>query len=442
MNGWHIDYAYASTDATTVNYNGSTENIKKPVAYVRGEYLFKDGFEIESQQITNVDTSIVGQQTIEYKSDFLWLSENTEQVVIVVDNEAPVIELTKDDAKTEFGEEYVEEGFVAIDNVDGDITNRVSVTKEGNFITYTVSDLAGNNATEIREIQYVDTIAPTLTLQGKTTVVIQKGKEFKEPGYVAVDKKDGDLSANVVVTNNVDNKTKGTYEITYEVTDEAGNVSTASRTVIVEDKKQKTIYLTFDDGPSVYTNELLDILKEYDVKATFFVVGNTSPEILKRMHDEGHAIGAHSLTHSYKTIYSSMDAYFKDLDAIIDIIEDATGERTKLIRFPGGSSNTVSKEYSIGIMGRIAEKVNEEGYTYFDWNVSSGDAGETKNTKKVFENITKGIEQYTTPVVLQHDTKKFSIDAVEDVILWAFEKGYDFGVLTPEYPIVKHKIFN
>ena len=93
-------------------------------------------------------------------------------------------------------------------------------------------------------------------------------------------------------------------------------------------------------------------------------------------------------------------------------------------------------------MGRVAEKVNEEGYTYFDWNVSSGDAGETKSTEKVFENITKGIEQYTTPVVLQHDTKKFSIDAVEEVILWAFEKGYDFGVLTPEYPIVKHKIFN
>jgi peptidoglycan/xylan/chitin deacetylase (PgdA/CDA1 family) len=139
---------------------------------------------------------------------------------------------------------------------------------------------------------------------------------------------------------------------------------------------------------------------------------------------------------------SSEENYFNDLDAILDIIENATGERTKLIRFPGASSNTVSKAYNIGIMGRLAEKVNEKGYTYFDWNVSSGDAGETISSKQVFNNIIKGIKEYNVPVVLQHDTKKYSIDAVEDVILWAFEQGYDFDVLTPEHPIVKHKIFN
>ena len=188
------------------------------------------------------------------------------------------------------------------------------------------------------------------------------------------------------------------------------------------------------------TEDTINCLKKYNVKATFFVVGKSYPDILKRMHDEGHAVGAHSLTHNYKKIYSSQEGYFEDLNAILDIIENATGERTTLIRFPGGSSNTVSKAYNIGIMGNLVKALNEQGFTYFDWNVSSGDAGETKDTEKVFENITKGIEQHNAPVVLQQDTKKYSVDAVEDVILWALEKGYEFGVLTPDYPIVKHKI--
>ena len=442
MNGWHIDYVYAEGGQPIVSYQDSAENISKPTAYVKGTYLFKDGFEVESEQTSEINTSQVGEQVVEYQTEFLWLSGSTEQIVLVVDDDAPVIKLTNNETKTEYGSEYIEEGFVAIDNVDGDITNRVAVIKEGDHITYTVQDLAGNSATAVREIRYIDTTAPTLTLQGKSTIVVQKGKAYTEPGFVAIDKKDGDITNRVITDNQIDTTKKGTYEIKYTVTDEAGNVSNAVRKVIVEDKESKTIYLTFDDGPSIYTEELLDILAKYNVKATFFVVGNPSPEILKRMHDEGHAIGAHSLTHNYKKIYSSEENYFNDLDAMLDIIENATGERTKLIRFPGGSSNTVSKAYNIGIMGRLAEKVNEKGYTYFDWNVSSGDAGETISSKQVFNNIIKGIKEYNVPVVLQHDTKKYSIDAVEDVILWAFEQGYDFDVLTPEYPIVKHKIFN
>lgn len=442
MNGWHIDYVYADK-STVIEYKDNSPTISEPTAYVKGTHVFKEGFPIESEPLTKVDTAIVGEQVIEYKADFLWMSETSEQTVVVIDNVSPVIKLKeKADYQTEYGDKYIEEGYIAIDNVDGDITNYVEVSTEGNHIVYTVKDFSGNTTTVTREVEYVDTIAPTLTLQGKETVVIQKGKEYKEDGYVAVDKKDGDISNRVIVDNQVDINKKGTYEIHYVVSDEAGNQTKAVRKVVVEDKDAKTIYLTFDDGPSIHTEYLLDILKKYDVKATFFVVGNTSPEILKRIVDEGHAIGAHSLTHNYKKIYSSQEGYFNDLNAILDVIENATGVRTSLIRFPGGSSNTVSKAYNIGIMGNLAKAVNEKGFTYFDWNVSSGDAGETKDTETIFNNITKGIEQFNVPVVLQHDTKKYSIDAVENVILWAFEKGYEFDVLSPEYPIVKHKINN
>ena len=444
LNGWHIDYVYASPSETeTVDYKDTPETVSKPVAYVRGKLFLKDGFEIESKRITNIDTSVVGEQKVEYQADFLWLSETAEQTIMVVDSVAPTIKLTENENYvTEFGDKYIEEGYIALDDVDGDITNLVSVSQEGDNIIYSVKDFAGNLTTAIRTIEYVDTTPPSLTLQGKDKVVIQKGNEYKEDGFLAVDKKDGDITEKVEIENKVDVNKKGTYEISYSVSDEAGNVTSAIRTVVVEDKNVKTIYLTFDDGPGPYTNDLLDILAKYDVKATFFVVGNLYPDVLERMYNEGHAIGAHSLTHDYKKIYSSEEGYFKDLNAILDVIENATGARTNLIRFPGGSSNSVSKAYNIGIMGRLAQKLNEEGYTYFDWNVSSGDAGETKDTKKIFENITKGIEQYKAPVVLQHDTKDYSVAAVEDVIVWALEKGYEFGVLTDGYPIVKHKISN
>ena len=109
---------------------------------------------------------------------------------------------------------------------------------------------------------------------------------------------------------------------------------------------KKRVYLTFDDGPSDNTEEILDILKKYDVKATFFVVGNTSEhgqELLKRIVEEGHSIGIHSYSHKYSAIYDSEESFFEDFNKISDYIYDVTGVRTQICRLPGGSSNTVSK---------------------------------------------------------------------------------------------------
>src|SRR5699024_5238173 len=105
--------------------------------------------------------------------------------------------------------------------------------------------------------------------------------------------------------------------------------------------KEKAVYLTFDDGPSENTGRILDILKQYNIKATFFVTGNNQEhdDMIKRAFDEGHSIGLHTYTHDYASVYASEEAYFDDLKKISDLVESIIGQKSYLIRFPGGSSN-------------------------------------------------------------------------------------------------------
>lgn len=208
-------------------------------------------------------------------------------------------------------------------------------------------------------------------------------------------------------------------------------------------ERGKVIYLTFDDGPSKFTEELLDILADYNVKATFFVTaGNPSYlDLIGRAKEEGHTIGIHCFNHDYKKIYVSERAYFADLQMIDDIIYEQTGERAELVRFPGGSSNEVSR-FNKGIMTRLTALVEEKGYRYFDWNVLSGDAGETKVTEEIIQNIIDGILKKDISVVLQHDLYDYSIAAVEEIIIWGLENGYAFLPLSADSPTIHHPIAN
>lgn len=205
----------------------------------------------------------------------------------------------------------------------------------------------------------------------------------------------------------------------------------------------KVVYLTFDDGPGPDTGGLLDVLKKYGVKATFFVTCNRAGnrQFIKRAYDEGHTIGLHSCTHDYAKIYTSEEAYFKDLEDVSNLVKDLTGVESKLIRFPGGSSNTVSKTYNKGVMSRLTKAVQEKGYAYFDWNVSSGDAGGANTSGMVYNNITKSLRgDYS--VVLQHDIKGFSVDAVENVIKFGKQYGFEFRALDINSPTAHHRVNN
>lgn len=208
----------------------------------------------------------------------------------------------------------------------------------------------------------------------------------------------------------------------------------------------KEIYLTFDDGPGQYTEKLLGILDKYDVKATFFVTNQYSDyiDLIKKEAEAGHSVVVHTYSHDYGKIYKSEKAYFADFDKMADLIEAQTGERPTIFRFPGGSSNTISAKYSKGIMTKLTKAAEERGLVYSDWNVSSGDAGETTKTEKVYKNVIKEIKQNgrIPSVVLQHDIKGFSVDAVEDIIKWGLDNGYTFKAMTETEGIVHHGVNN
>lgn len=400
----------------------------------------------------SVDSSKLGTYHIHYKAKKGIFSVQKSREVKIVDTKAPIIELNKIDGyypKT--GETYQEEGFTATDNYDGDITSKIKRTEDKNVITYTVSDSSGNKTSVQRTIEYNDGIAPTITLNGDSDITIKAGTRFEDPGCTAKDSHGNDISDSVSVSDNISTYRAGTYTITYSVTDKFGNETSIDRTVTVEAVKQtattssgnKVVYLTFDDGPGAHTQQLLDILDKYNVKVTFFVTNvNSGYENMIAKEAAGHTVAIHSASHDYKKIYSSVDAYFADLNEMSDIIYAQTGQRPKLIRFPGGSSNTVSLKYCSGIMTTLTKAVTDQGYKYFDWNVSSGDAGGTTSTEEVYQNVVNGMKSHNVSVVLQHDIKGFSVNAVERIIQWGLANGYTFLPLTTSTEDVHHGVNN
>ena len=381
-------------------------------------------------------------------------------VVEVADKEAPVIELSGDIEMTiEAGTQFEEPGFSADDNYDGDLTEKVkknndidTCTKQDVTITYSVKDSSGNEAVANRTVHIVDTTPPQITLTQGSTCYVKCGTEYMEAGYYAEDICDGDITDKVQVTGDVNTRECGSYTVSYKVSDSSGNTAEAVRTVRVYkpmtdnvvNPGNKVVYLTFDDGPGPYTQELLDVLDRYNVKATFFVT-NGKPDYQNLIAEEasrGHTVAIHSASHDYSRIYQSVDAYFDDLNEMNNIIFTQTGKYADIIRFPGGSSNTVSRSYCEGIMSQLVCAVEAKGFRYCDWNVSSGDAGSANTASQVICNVINGIKGRNISIVLQHDIKKFSVDAVEEIIQWGLSEGYTFLPITSTTPMSHHGINN
>lgn len=178
------------------------------------------------------------------------------------------------------------------------------------------------------------------------------------------------------------------------------------------------VYLTFDDGPSIYTQDILDILDRYDVKATFFVLGKEKEslkEMLKSIAEGGHTIGMHSYSHKYAEIYASVDDFAEDLAKIQNYIYDVTGIWSTVYRFPGGSSNSVSTVP----METYARYLDGQGIVFFDWNSASGDGGAAPlSVETLVENSMKGILKRDTTVILMHDaaSKETTVEALPTLI--------------------------
>lgn len=200
------------------------------------------------------------------------------------------------------------------------------------------------------------------------------------------------------------------------------------------------VYLTFDDGPSSNTIQILDILKEHDLKATFFVIGKEdeeSKEIYKRIVDEGHTLAMHSYSHKYSKLYNTVDDFKKDFSKIQNYLYKVTGEECLFYRFPGGSSNHVSNIE----MSEFIQYLNEQGVTYFDWNVSSGDATSRAYTaEELVDNVMTDIEKYKTSVVLMHDAeaKATTVDALEPMIEALQSVGAEILPIDENTTVVQH----
>lgn len=373
----------------------------------------------------------------------------------------PVITLNGGEkCNLQIGSQYVDAGFTAYDECDGDIT--ASVKTEGTVdggkigeytLKYTVSDLSGNVSEVFRKVTVSDYIAPVISLNGQSEIYVKKGELYIEQGARATDNIDGDITSSLVISGGVNTSKKGYYTVTYSVKDSFGNKRSVSRSVLVYEKQaisaaenpgDKVVYLTFDDGPGPHTARLLDILDKYGVKATFFVTNQfpSYQNMIGETYRRGHTVALHSYSHNYSNIYSSQENFYNDLSKLSELVKAQTGGFTaNIMRFPGGTNNTVSRRCP-GIMTALSRDISYHGYLYFDWNVSSGDAGGAKNSDTVYNNVVRGISSKNVSVVLQHDIKSFSVDAVDKIIFWGLNNGYTFLPITEKTPLVQFKPVN
>ncbi len=400
-----------------------------------------------------VDIKKLGENEITYVYNYHGNIYKKKQKVLVVDREVPIIQTEKNKFR------YCENGNVEIrgikayDNYDGDVTDQLSTIVKDGKVYFSVSDSSGNNATTSYEGEQVDSFPLEFMLNGPEIMYLNLNETYNEQGAVANDVCEGNLSQNIEIVSNVDTSKPGKYTVNYKLKDKKGNDLSIKRSVIVEDKKninsqdKKKIYLTFDDGPSRYTEHLLDILKKYNAKATFFVTNQRTSygydNVIKRAYLEGHTVGLHTFSHDY-SIYKNEETFFEDLYAIQEKVKEITGEAIWIMRFPGGSSNTISKSYDGGshIMSKLVKAVEEKGFQYYDWNILSGDAGETKNTEEIVSNVIREFGKFNTPIVLQHDVKDYSVDAVEAILEYGTSHGYQFEAITKDTPLVHHHVNN
>lgn len=348
----------------------------------------------------------------------------------------------------------------AVKNIKDKTKTTVSFKEDYDFkapgtieVCVIVRDEGGNTSEKTTKATIVlDKEKPVLKGVEDITIYPQSSFDLKK-GIAVTDNRDPNAKLEID-KNNFDSSKPGVYTIEYSARDRSGNTTMKKRIITVksnentnsnEQNKEKIVYLTFDDGPSVNTAKILDILDQYHVKATFFVIGGNSSyyPLIKEAHQRGHTIALHSYSHDYGYIYSSVDAYFKDLEKIGNIVKQQIGFVPKYIRFPGGSSNTISKNYSSGIMSILSEEVQKRGYQYYDWNWDSSDAaGNNRPVSSIVASATGG--QSNKLNILFHDAgaKSTTVEALPQIIEFYQKRGYRFEGIHDDSYIPHHNINN
>ncbi len=386
--------------------------------------------------------------------------------ITVKDIVPPVITLNGEAEAETYDAYWTDPGATAADDLDGDVSDKIVVAsdsveaKEGTFsFYYTVSDAAGNEVKEKRTLTVTDGAAPDIALNGAAVYYLCVGDAFNDPGATANDAFEG--AVEVAVSGAPDTSAIGTYNVVYSCADSKGNASSVERKVVVMQRptpvdggitgggfvSDSTIYLTFDDGPSYLTPQVLDILAEYNVKATFFILNysDANKATVARAINEGHTIGIHGYSHDYATIYQSPETALNNITTLHDKLVEDFGYSTNITRFPGGSSNTVSRNYFEGVMSSVCPLAEKLGYNYFDWNISSMDAAGTGiPTDTIYHSVVDNLAHGRNNIVLMHDAngKATTVEALPSIIEYGLDNGYTFAGLSSNTTPVHHPINN
>lgn len=409
--------------------------------------LAKDKYTYKEE--SNVNTNELGKYKVTYDIKYHLRSFHLERIVNVIDDVKPEINVNLDKIQRDYctKKDKKKLTYTAIDNYDGDITSKIEKTEEEDSVTLKVVDASGNENIFVVPIDYGKKPENYLKLNGSKTIYVTLNGKYSEKGAGYFDGCGKKLSDKIAISGTVNTKKTGTYTITYSIA--SGKKITRkvvvykpSSSVVTGNGNGKIIYLTFDDGPGAYTKKILNTLAKYNVKATFFVT-NQFPGYVKLIKDEyqaGHAVAVHTYTHNYN-IYKSVDAYVNDFNKMNNVISKYTGTTSRLFRFPGGSSNTVSRSYAKGVVKKIANHMTNAGYRYFDWDVSSGDAAGAGRSK-IYKNVVNGVKYCSKCIVLMHDIKSTTANELDHILSTLTSSGYRFGTLSMSSPTVHHKIAN
>lgn len=294
-------------------------------------------------------------------------------------------------------------------------------------------------------------LAKNETINTSQTIASTSQQEVQNPTKIAkaeTNTTTTTINNNTSTTNTAEAQSKTTETKTNENKTQTNNISEnkTDESKTTPSNGKSIAYLTFDDGPSSITHSVLDILKKYNVKATFFVInsGNYNKATLQREVNEGHTIGLHAYDHNYAIAYKDDNSYLDGIDKLRAKVKADTGFDSHYIRFPGGSSNTISKRYSKGIMSRITKTAKQRGYKYYDWNVDDDDAGRARTADDCYNNVIKELRPNRSNIVLMHDfgTNKKILEALPRIIEYCQKNGYTMLPIDDNTPEIHHGISN
>ena len=309
-------------------------------------------------------------------------------------------------------------------------------------LTLFVSGAAFADDSTEGEEQHNKAAAAEIILEGENEMEWTCGIPYQDPGFTAHGEEGEDLTDAVRISGEVVCWRVGDYELVYDLLKEKAVIASVSRTVHVIPAElpetvmpERTIYLTFDDGPCENTELVLETLAKYNIKATFFIIAGRSHylELLPRIVEEGHTLGIHCYSHHYESLYWDSDSFFTDFMKAQEVVYQYTGSYAHVSRMPGGSRTAHNLAITLkGYFDELREMMHNMGVRYYDWNVQPESY---KETDGVIWNFTHPDKEYDFAIVLQHDTRGYSVLALDTMIQWALDQGYSFAPIdltTPE----------